>query len=291
MSERKTKRTVLVTGATGTQGAAVACHLIEGGHDVCGLTRHPASDEARRLVAKGARMIAGDMRDPASLDATLEGVDAVFSVQDFYAPRVGHDGEIEQGRNLAVAAKHAGVAHFVQSTMGGTDDPGDVAHFRSKFAIEGIVRDLDLPHTFVGTAWFIDNVTNPKTGGAMTFPALAGTLRRDTPFQILAVEDLGRAVATIIANPDDHRNARRDLVSETTTVARMKEDYRAATGRTATRWWLPNVVLRRLAPDFAAQLRWHVNVGWTHGPETLRSLIGEPTTFRSYLAAHPDVRL
>ena len=291
MSARTTKRRVLVTGATGTQGGAVARHLIEGGHDVRGLTRNPASPGARRLVAKGVRMFAGDMRDPASLDAALEGVDAVFSVQDFYAPGVGHDGEIAQGRNLATAAERAGVRHFVQSTMGRTDDPGDVAHFRSKFAIEEIVRDLDLPHTFVGTAWFIDNVTNPKTGGAMTFPLLAGTLLRDTPFQILAVEDLGRAVATIIANPDDHINARRDLVSDTTTVARMKADYRAATGRTAKRWWLPNILLRRFAPDFAAQLRWHVNVGWTHGPETLRSLIGEPATFRDYLVSHLDVRL
>ncbi|MEM9794960.1 MAG: NmrA/HSCARG family protein [Pseudomonadota bacterium] len=291
MRQRNVDRTILVTGATGTQGGAVARHLLAEGLSVRGLTRNPGSANAQELAGLGAQMIAGDLRDPASLDRALEGVQAVFSVQDFYAPGVGYAGEIEQGRNLAEAAKRATVDHFVQSTMAATSDPGDVDHFRSKFEIERIVRELGLAATFVGTAWFIDNVSNPKTGGAMTFPALAGTLRRDTPFQVLSVDDLGRAVAAILMDPFRHKNERRDLASETTTVQRMKADYLAVTGRRAKRWWLPNIVLRRVAPEFAAQLRWHVSRGWTHGPDALRDLIGAPTTFKAYLAQHAEVVL
>ena len=51
-----TKRNVLVTGATGQQGGAVAHALLSRGHRVKALTRKPDSDTARRLASAGAAM-------------------------------------------------------------------------------------------------------------------------------------------------------------------------------------------------------------------------------------------
>ena len=156
---------VLVTGATGRQGGAVARHLLKGGRPVRALTRSAGSESARQLAAAGAQIVIGDMGVAGTLDAALDGVTTVFSVQDFYAKGVGYDGEVAQGTNLARAAKRAGVAHYVQSTMAATPDPGDVEHFRSKFAIEQVVESLGLPYTFIGTVWFMDNVIDPKRVG------------------------------------------------------------------------------------------------------------------------------
>jgi len=283
---------ILVTGATGTQGGAVVRHLLKRGACVRALTRDTTTERAKALKEAGCELVAGDLRDPASLNQAFAGVCAVFSVQDFYAPGVGHDGEIDQGRNLAEAAKRAGIDHFVQSTMMQTGDPGDVEHFRSKFQIERIIEELRLPHTFVGTTWFMDNVTNPKTGGPMTFPALAGTLKRDTAFHTLAIDDFGEAVATILLDPQTHIGKRYDLTSEVTTVRRMKDDYKRVTGRRAKWWAMPNIMLRFFAPEFAAQLRWHVSKGWTQGPSQLRVLLDrEPTSFEGHLRTVPNVVL
>ncbi len=67
--------TVLVTGATGRVGRLVVNELLRAGAPVRALTRRPD-----RAVLPGAEIVAGDLTAPASLDAMLEGVGAVFLV-------------------------------------------------------------------------------------------------------------------------------------------------------------------------------------------------------------------
>ena len=44
------------------------------------MIRDPTKDQAKDLALKGAEVVAGDMSDPGSLDATLAGADAAFIV-------------------------------------------------------------------------------------------------------------------------------------------------------------------------------------------------------------------
>jgi uncharacterized protein YbjT (DUF2867 family) len=67
---------VLVTGATGRVGRLVVDELVRTGVAVRGLTRLP---EDAALPA-GVEIVKGDFTDPASLDAALRGVGAVFLV-------------------------------------------------------------------------------------------------------------------------------------------------------------------------------------------------------------------
>lgn len=282
---------VLVTGATGRQGGAVAHQLLKAGIPVRALTRSPGSESARQLAAAGAEIVTGDMSVADTLDAALDGVATVFSVQDFYAKDAGYDGEVAQGTNLARAAKCAGVAHYVQSTMAATSDPGDVDHFRSKFAIERIVESFDLPYTFVGTVWFMDNVSDPKNGGKLTFPALNGTLAPAAKFHMLCIEDLGAAVSRIIIERDRHLGRRIDLAGDVLTLPELKASYTEASGRHPKRWAIPNLMLRMFARDFAAQLRWHNRVGWSFGTDGLRGLVPDATDFGHYVARHEVANL
>jgi uncharacterized protein YbjT (DUF2867 family) len=100
-------KTVLVTGATGRQGGAVIGSMLPKGWKLRALTRNPSNIAAQNLARKGIEVIQGDMEDPASLARAARGVYGIYSVQDFWS--VGAKREMLQGKNLADAAKEAGV--------------------------------------------------------------------------------------------------------------------------------------------------------------------------------------
>jgi nucleoside-diphosphate-sugar epimerase len=66
---------VLVTGATGLIGGAVAHRLKEGGHEIVGLARSEAS--AAKLIDQGFATLTGELADPMSLTSAVRSVDAV----------------------------------------------------------------------------------------------------------------------------------------------------------------------------------------------------------------------
>ena len=64
---------------------------------------------------------------------------------------------MQQGKNLAEAAKKAGVEHFVYSSVGGAERNSGIDHFESKWEIEKHIRKLDLPATVLRPAAFMEN--------------------------------------------------------------------------------------------------------------------------------------
>lgn len=71
-------RTVLVTGATGRVGGQVVAQLGGTGAKVRALTRDPA--RASVVLGDSVEVIGGDLVEPDTLTAALDGVDAVFLV-------------------------------------------------------------------------------------------------------------------------------------------------------------------------------------------------------------------
>ena len=105
---------ILITGATGVQGGALARALLGRGRAVRALTRRPDAAAARAVADAGAEVVAGDLLDRPSLDRALAGVDAVFAVGTPYES--GPDAEIRQGVTLVDAARAAGVGHSSLAT-------------------------------------------------------------------------------------------------------------------------------------------------------------------------------
>jgi uncharacterized protein YbjT (DUF2867 family) len=282
------QRIIAVTGATGQQGGAVARHLLDAGWSVRALTRNAGSAGAQALAARGAQVVRADLNDAASLDAALSGVYGVFSVQNYYEPDVGFDGEIAQGCRLADAASRTGVRHFVQSTMAQAIDADDVAHFASKRAIERHLTALQLPVSTLGTVWFMDNLLNAKMGGKRSFDVLQGTLGHNRPFDMLAVDDIGGLAAAMFAQPDDWIGKHLDAAGDRLTVEQMSDVFLSVLGRSPSRWSLPmpNALLRWLSADFAAQLRWHRRQGWAFDLQAARELYPQMTSLRGFLERH-----
>jgi uncharacterized protein YbjT (DUF2867 family) len=175
---------------------------------------------------------------------------------------------------------------FVQSTMAAATTPTGVPHFDSKFAIERHVDALGLPRVFLGTVWFMDNLFDPRSGGARSLPALRGTLGGDRPFEVLAVDDVGAVAAAVLAAPERHLGTRIDLAGDRLTVDAMRRTYRDVLGRRAPAYPVPPFLLRRLSPEFAAQLRWHRDVGWSFPLAPARALHPGMRSFRAFLEEH-----
>src|SRR4051812_1587525 len=140
------EKLIVVAGATGQQGGAVARHLLKNGWKVRALTRDPNKDAAKALAAQGAEIFQNDLEDRAGLDAALRGAYGAFSVQNFWLPNVGYEGEIKQGKIFADAAKVAGIQHLVYSSVGAAHRGMGQRHFDSKWEIEKYIKQLDVPY-------------------------------------------------------------------------------------------------------------------------------------------------
>src|ERR687893_611114 len=134
---------IVVCGATGKQGGAVARSLLDRGFRVRGLTLNPQKPEAQALADQGAEVVQGDMEDRSDMDRVLEGAYGVFSVQNYW--ETGYDREVQQGKTVADATKVAGVQHYVYSSVGSAHRQTGIPHFDSKWEVEEHLRELDLP--------------------------------------------------------------------------------------------------------------------------------------------------
>jgi uncharacterized protein YbjT (DUF2867 family) len=74
-------QSLLVTGGTGRQGGAAARHLLAEGWHVRALVRDATKPASQALADAGAELFVGDLRDRSSVDAAVDGMYGVYSVQ------------------------------------------------------------------------------------------------------------------------------------------------------------------------------------------------------------------
>ena len=196
-------KVILVAGATGQQGGAVARHLLRDGWEVRALVRDPNKDEAKSLSKQGAELVRGDLYDRASLAPALEGAYGAFSVQNYWLPDVGYEGEIKQGKLLAEVAKPADIQHFVYSSVGAAHRGMGQKHFDSKWIIERYLKELGLPHTIVRPVAFMDNLEWNRSHISNGVLRSWG-VRQDKRPQLIAVEDIGAIVAIVFSNRPEY---------------------------------------------------------------------------------------
>src|SRR5688572_16988547 len=227
---------IAVTGATGQQGYAVAKKLLADGWKVRALTRDPNKPAAQELKSLGAEILPGDMDDRAELDAAFQGVYGVFSVQNFWLPNVGFEGEVRQGKAVADAAKAAGVQHLVYSSVGAAHRGLGQKHFESKWLIEQHIHSLDIPYTILRPAAFFENFNWERAGILNgTFNALG--LRPEEERQLIAVEDIAVFVALAFANPEQYLGRTIELAGDALTESQLADTFAKVIGRPVKLTW------------------------------------------------------
>lgn len=224
---------IAVTGATGQQGGAVTRKLLAEGWNVRALTRDVSKPAARALAEAGAELVAGDMDSRSELEAAFEGAYGVFSVQNFWLPNVGFEGEIRQGKNVADAAKAAGVQHLVYSSVGAAHRGMGQKHFESKWIVEQYIHSLDIPYTILRPAAFMENY-NWSRAYILNGTFSGNGLRPDKKHQIISVEDIGVFAALAFADPDSYLGRTLELAGDELTEPELAETFSRVIGRPVT---------------------------------------------------------
>jgi len=223
-------KVIAVTGATGQQGGAVARKLLDDGWKVRALTRDTDKPAAQELASLGAEIVAGDMEDRAQLDSAFKDVYGVFSVQNYWLPNVQYEGEIKQGKNVADAAKAAGVQHLIFSSVGSAHRGMGQRHFDSKWEIEQYIHSLDIPYTIFRPVFFMDNHNWSRPyilNGSFTGLGL----RPEKGIQSIAVEDIGVFVALAFADKKSYLGKTLELAGDELTEAQTAEVFSKVIGR------------------------------------------------------------
>lgn len=248
-------RTVLVTGATGRQGGSVIRHMLAKGWKLRALTRKPDSAASRELAGGGIEVVAGDMEEAGTLGPALRGAYGVFSVQDFWA--VGATREVQQGKNLADAAKQAGVEHFVYSSVGGAERNSGIDHWESKWEIEKHIRKLGLPATMLRPAAFMDNYYIDKVEIALLKGKLMDPIRADKPYQTIATEDIGAFAALAFSCPRDFVGLELEIAGSELTNPQAAQVFSRVLGKPVRFQKLPMPMVRLvLGKEFYQMFHW-----------------------------------
>ncbi|HEX9331935.1 MAG TPA: NmrA/HSCARG family protein [Anaerolineales bacterium] len=223
-------KVIAVNGATGQQGGAVARKLLAEGWKVRALTRDVNKPAAQELASLGAELVAGDMEDRAQLDAAFKDAYGVFSVQNFWLPNVGFDGEIKQGKNVAEVAKAAGVQYLVYSSVGSAHRGMGQKHFESKWIIEQYIQSLDIPYTIFRPVFFMDNY-NWSRAQILNGTLTSMGLRPEKGIQSVAAEDIAVFVALAFANPKEYLGKTIELAGDELTETQIADTFTKVIGR------------------------------------------------------------
>jgi uncharacterized protein YbjT (DUF2867 family) len=305
-----TDRILAVFGATGAQGGGLVRAALNdkaGGFSVRAVTRNTGSDKARALAALGAQVVAADADDAGSVAKALEGAHAAYFVTNFWE-HFSPEKESAQARNMAQAAKQAGVKHAVWSTLEDTRQwyplsdtrlptlmgKYKVPHFDAKGEANRFFAESGVPTTYLLTSFYWDNLVafgmGPKAGadGKLVF-ALPMADKRLTG---IAAEDIGKCAYGIVKQGPAWIGKTVGIAGEHLTGAEMAAAMSKALGRDVRYEAVPFDAYRKLgfpgAEDLGNMFQFYAehekDFAGRRDLAVARSLNPELQTFAQWLA-------
>lgn len=257
-------RIIAVLGATGMQGGGLVRAILAdpaSGFRARAVTRDPGGDRARELASKGADVVQADLDDVASLERAFAGAHGVYAVTNFWEhffkdPEHSAAREKAQAKNIADAARKAGVQHVIWSTLEDTRplmQPDDtrmpflqgryrVPHFDAKDEANAYFDGL--PVTFLYTSFYWDNLimfgTVPKKGedGAYSWAFPMG----DRRLAGIVAEDIGKVAYGIFKAGPEYIGRSVGIAGEFLTIQEMSDTLAKALG-------LGTVTYHAIEPD------------------------------------------
>jgi dihydroflavonol-4-reductase len=259
-----TQECVLITGASGFVGSAVARAAQQRGYRVRALVR--ASSPRRNLAGLDAELVEGDMRDQACVSHALVGVRYLFHVAADYRLWARDPGEIERNNldgagSVMRAALASGVERVVYTssvatlrvdsqTLAATEEGALAAadaigaYKRSKILAERLVEQMvvrdGLPAVIVNPSTPIGaSDIRPTPTGRIIVEAATGKMPAfvETGLNLVNVEDV--AAGHLLALERGRIGERYILGGENVGLQRLLADIAALTGRRAPRIRLP----------------------------------------------------
>jgi len=243
------KKIIAVVGATGAQGGGLVRAILDdrdGGFSARAITQNPDSDKARNLAGMGAEIARANIDDEDSVARALQGAYGAYFVTFFWA-HFSPDKEMAEIRNLARAAKTAGVQHVIWSTLEDTRrwvplsdnrmptlmGHYKVPHFDAKGASDKVFAELGVPTTFLLTSFYWDNLISsgmgPKKGpdGKLAFTLPMG----DKKLPGIGAEDIGKCAYGIFRKDREYIGRTVGIAGGHPTGAQMARELGKALGQ------------------------------------------------------------
>ncbi len=308
------KKTIAVMGATGAQGGGLVRAILadpESGFAARAITRNANSDKARALADLGAEVVVAEAGDVESLRRAFDGAYGAYCVT-FFWEHFSPETEGAHVRNMATAAKAAGLKHVIWSTLEDTrrwvplDDDRmptlmgsyKVPHFDAKGESDKVFTEHGVPTTFLLTSFYWDNLIHfgmgPKPGpdGTLDFTLPMGEARLPG----IAAEDIGRSAYGIFKRGDELIGKTVGIAGEHLTGTQMAVALEAAIGRPVRYNAVEPEIYRSfgfpgaedLGNMFQFKRDFEDDFRKARSVEATRSLNPSLQTFRGWLADHVD---
>jgi uncharacterized protein YbjT (DUF2867 family) len=306
------RKIIAVLGATGAQGGGLVRAILadpRGGYAVRAITRDVNSAKAKALAKLGAEVVAADSDDAGSLERAFTGAHGAFGVT-FFWDHFSPDRELQQARNIAQAAKRAGVKHVIWSTLEDTrrwvplsddrmptlQDHYKVPHFDAKGEADRLFTEQGVPTTFLLTSFYWDNLVHfgmgpkPGTDGKLAFTLPMG----DRKLPGIAAEDIGKCAYGIFKRGDEFIGKTVGIAGEHLDGKQMAAALARALGTPVVHDAMAPATYRKLgfpgADDlgnmFQFNMEFSEDFGAARSVEFSRSLNPALQTFERWLAAH-----
>lgn len=240
---------IVIIGASGRLGGIVARQLLAEGKPVRALSRTP--EKLEPLRALGAEVMAGDVRDPDSCARACQGADRVLAAAHAFnsvGQNVPHAVDGDGNRHLIDAARQAGVAQVVFTSIRGArpDHPVDI--FRFKYDAEQYLRASGLHYTILRPTAFMELwatiIGEPivRRGQALIFG------RGINPINFVSVDDVAR-FALLALQDEQARDQSIEIGGpENLSLLQFAETVERVTGRPATKRHIPLALMRIMRP-------------------------------------------
>jgi dihydroflavonol-4-reductase len=263
---------ILVTGASGFVGSAVARQLIEAGEQVRVLVRSTSS--RANIADPKLEIVEGDLRDAASLARALQGVRVLFHVAADYRLWARNDNDIirtnvDGTRTLMEAAKRSGVERIVYTSSVATlkarpggapsdetfplDEKSAVGAYKyskvvAERVVEKMVAEQGLPAVIVNPSTPIGpGDVRPTPTGRIIVEAASGRMPAfvDTGLNLVHVEDV--AAGHIAAWKKGRIGERYILGGQDVRLGDMLAEIARRAGRTPPKLRLPRRLIYPIA--------------------------------------------
>lgn len=254
------KKIIAVVGATGAQGGALVRAIVARGDFAArAITRKPDSEKARELAQLGVEVVAADIDDPASVRKAFAGAHGAFCVTNFWE-HFSAEKELAQAGNMAKAAKEAGVAHVIWSTLEDTrlrvplsdarmptlKEKYKVPHFDAKGEANQLFSAAGVPTTLLNTSFYWDNLISFGMGpkkrddGKLSFVLPMA----DKKLPGIAAEDIGKCAYGVFAQGGALIGKSVGIAGEHLTGAQMAAALSKAIGQEVVYDYVPPEVYR-----------------------------------------------
>lgn len=288
---------ILITGATGKQGGALLCALLNSPPSppfhLVALTRNPSSPKAEALARKvNVSVLQGDLNDcEAIFKSSPEPFHGVFSVQVPLRPAV----EEQQGKALVDAAASHGVRHFVYTSAdrGGPErsdrDKTSIKHFASKWNIENHLRNISkstdgkMQWTIIRPVAFMENLTPDFLGKA--FASMWQLNGMTSKLQLVSATDIGILAAHIFKNPDMYTGRAISFATDELTAQEANNIFSKVVGTDMPTTYpvLARLIKFLLREQLGVMFDWFKDVGFGANPKEFTDKFPEMQDFEKWL--------